>query len=41
MDVTIVTHEDFFGNFMEQYLAVFFRELQVQLEIVSLLNDIK
>jgi hypothetical protein len=39
-DVVIVTHEDFFGNFMEQYLAVFFRELQVRLEIVSLLNDI-
>ena len=38
-NVVIVTHEDFFGNFMEQYLAVFFRELQVRLEIVSLLND--
>jgi hypothetical protein len=39
-DVVIVTHEDFFGNFMEQYLAVFFMELQVKLEIVSLLNDV-
>jgi hypothetical protein len=39
-DVVIVTHEDFYGNFMEQYLAVFFMELQVQLEIVSLLNDV-
>ena len=26
-DVVIVTHEDFYGNFMEQYLAVFFHEL--------------
>jgi hypothetical protein len=40
-DVAIVTHEDFFGNFMEQYLAVFFMELQVRLEIVSLLRDIQ
>ena len=40
-DVVIVTHEDFFGNFMEQYLAVFFMELQVRLEIVSLLQDIQ
>jgi hypothetical protein len=40
MDVAIVTHEDFFGNFIEQYLAVFFHELRVQLEIVNLLNDI-
>jgi hypothetical protein len=39
-DVVIVTHEAFFGNFMEQYLAVFFMELRVWLEIVSLLNDI-
>jgi hypothetical protein len=23
-DVVIVTHEDFFGNFMEQYLAVIY-----------------
>jgi hypothetical protein len=28
-DVAIVTHEDFFGNFIEQYLTVFFMELQV------------
>ena len=40
-DVAIVTHEDFFGNFIEQYLAVFFIELQVQLQIVSLLQDIQ
>jgi hypothetical protein len=40
-DVVIVTHEDFFGNFMEQYLAVFFMELQVRLEIVSLLKDMQ
>jgi hypothetical protein len=40
-DVAIVTHEDFYGNFMEQYLAVFFMELQVRLEIVSLLQDIQ
>ena len=40
-DVAIVTHEDFFGNFIELYLAVFFQELQVQLQIVSLLQDVQ
>jgi hypothetical protein len=40
-DVAIVTHEDFFGNFIEQYLAVFFKELSLQLQIVSLLQDMQ
>jgi hypothetical protein len=40
-EVAIVTHEDFFGNFIEQYLAVFFKELRLELEIVSLLQDIQ
>jgi hypothetical protein len=40
-DVAIVTHEDFFGNFIEQYLAVFFKELHLQLQIVSLLQDMQ
>jgi hypothetical protein len=40
-EVVIVTHEDFFGNFIEQYLAVFFTELRLELEIVSLLQDIQ
>jgi hypothetical protein len=40
-DVAIVTHEDFFGNFIEQYLAVFFQELRLKLEIVSLLQDMQ